>query len=91
MLPRLEHHFGIVNGVSKENYGGNNDLLGGSGQGNMFSGSDCRDSSCFASRKLEDKRLEVMLKVADNKHQDQCAAVAFVDDTDFCTYSGEIQ
>ena len=31
VLPRLDHHFGIVNGVSKEKYGGNNDLWGVTG------------------------------------------------------------
>ena len=53
MLPRLEHHFGIVNGVSKENYGGNNDLLGGTGQGSMFSGVEFRDVSCIIFKKLK--------------------------------------
>ena len=87
----MEHHADVGHSSFANKNGGNVDVTGGTGQGNMFSGSDCRDSSCFASRKLEDKRLEVMLKVADNKHEDQCAAVAFVDDTDFCTDSGEIQ
>ena len=38
VLPRLKNHVGTSNGVSKENHGGKNDVLGRIGQGNVFSG-----------------------------------------------------
>ena len=50
VLPRLEHHVGIVNGVIKEKYGGKNDLLGVTGQGNIFLGAACRDVSFIIFR-----------------------------------------
>ena len=50
VLPRLEHHVGIVNGFSKEKCGGKNDLLGVTGQGNMFLGAACRDVSFIIFR-----------------------------------------
>ena len=36
VLPRFEHHLGTDNGVSKEKCGGEKDLLGGAGKGNIF-------------------------------------------------------
>ena len=36
VLPRLEHNVGTANGVSKDNYGGKKELLGGTRQGNIF-------------------------------------------------------
>ena len=53
MLPRLEHHVGIVDGVSKEKCGWINDLLGGTRQGSIFSGVACIDISCVIFRTLE--------------------------------------
>ena len=50
VLPRFEHHLGTVNGVNIENYGGENGLLGGMEQGNIFSGVECRDESCIMSK-----------------------------------------
>ena len=36
VLPRLEHHVGTVNGVSKDKHGGKKDTSCGTGQGNVF-------------------------------------------------------
>ena len=45
-MSRFEHHVGTVNGFSKEKHGGVKELLGGTGQGNIFSGVACRDELC---------------------------------------------
>ena len=36
MLPSLEHHVRTVNGISADECDGENDLLGGTGQGDVF-------------------------------------------------------
>ena len=51
----------------------------------MFSGYFCCAASCFVLRILEDKIITLMLKVSDNKNEEQFVVVAFIDNTDFCT------
>ena len=45
-------------GISKRSHGGKDEILAGTGQGNMLSGAICRDQSCLVF-----KRLEKMKKV----------------------------
>ena len=49
MLPRFKNNEGTVNGVSFDKNRGKNDLLGGTGKGNMFLGIACIDFSCVIS------------------------------------------
>ena len=61
VLPRLEHYIGTVNDVSKDKYGGEKDMLGGTGQGNVFSGVACRDVSCLIFKQLKKRNWEYKL------------------------------
>ena len=85
MLPRLEHHVGTINGVSKEKHGGEKDMLGGTGQGNVFSGVACRDVSCLMFKQLEKKKLGTKIESKHDGNIEQRVVIACVDDADFCT------
>ena len=85
VLPRVEHHVGTVNGVSKEKYGGEKYLLGGTGQGNVFSGVTWRDLSCVIFKQLENKQLGIRIEPKCNGKIEQRVVIPCVDDADFCT------
>ena len=53
-------------GISDSYYGGKNNKLAGTGQGNRFSGDVCRDLSCLIIKDIEKKDLGmiVVLKVS---------------------------
>ena len=88
---KCKHFIGTTNGISKDSYGGMNELLGETGQGNVFSGNVCRDVSCFIFKEIEKKRLGMMLT---SKHDDvevQINVIAFVNDSDFCSNGVEYE
>ena len=91
MMPRFKHYISTGYGVSKEHYGGNELKLAGTGQGNKFSGDMCRDVSCIIIRVIENNLLGVLCINKISKEIIQCAAIAFVDDTDFMTDGEEAQ
>ena len=82
VIPKWRHYICTGFGISDFYYGGENDPLAGTGQGNRFSGDVCRDSSCLIIRNIERMNVgmnfesrvsgEIVLKVV----------VAFVDDND---------
>ena len=45
MLPHSKNFIRTTHGSSKDSFGGMNESLEGTGQGNIFSGSVCRDVS----------------------------------------------
>ena len=54
----------------------------------MFSGVACRDVSCIIFRKLEKKKIGIIIKSKYKGIIEQRVVIAYVDDADFCT-SGE--
>ena len=62
VVPRFNHQLCTSYGVSNIIYGGDKDILGGSGQGNVGSGNICRDQSCIIFRKLEKENIGVLIK-----------------------------
>ena len=91
VIPNWKHYICTGFGISESYYGGENDRLAGTGQGNRFSGDVCRDSSCLIIRSIERKNLgmqfeskvygEIILKVS----------VAFVDDNDMVADGEEVE
>ena len=59
---------GTANGVSIDNHGGKNELLGGTGQGNIFSDVVCRDIPCIIFRRLEKNKIVILIKF---KHKEK--------------------
>ena len=60
-------------------------MLGGTGQGNVFSGVACRDASCLIFKQLEKKKLGIKIESQRNGKIEQRVVTACVDDADFCT------
>lgn len=52
-LKKFRHFISTGHGIACQSYGGQNDLLGGTGQGNILSGSICKNVSCLIFRFLE--------------------------------------
>ena len=61
-MPIFEHCVGTGFDLSSEFYGGKDDIMGGTGQGNTFSGSLWKDVSCFEFRSLENKKFGIVLQ-----------------------------
>ena len=68
-LPCCKIFLETSHGVRKDCYGGINELLGGTGQDNVFLGSLCRDVSCFTFKETEKKRIGIIIitSKSDNK------------------------
>ena len=90
-LPRCKQFIRMTCGVSKDIYGGMNWLLGGTGQGNIFSGNVCRDVSCFIFKEIENKRLGIILTSKCNNVEVQRNAISFVGDSDFFSSGAECE
>ena len=54
-------------------------------QGNLVSGTICRDASCLMFKKLEYAQLGVKVSLPFSKSLFVRSTIAIVDDTDFCT------
>ena len=91
VLPRHGHHAGSSHGVNAESCGGEHALLGGTGQGNVFSGSACRDASCIMFKELEKKRVGVVNALKINGYKEHRVTIACADDADFCTSGAEYE
>ena len=59
--------------------------LEGIGQGNLVSGSTCRDTSYLIFKWLESKNLRGRKRVERTREEQQRIIIVFVDDTDFYT------
>jgi len=85
IMPVFKHYINTGYGISEEYYGGAQNELAGTGQGNKFSGDMCRDVSCLIIKQLENKELGIICKSPSSQTREQCVSVSFVDDTDFIT------
>jgi len=85
IMPKFKRYISTGYGISEQYYGGEEDQLAGTGQGNKFSGDMCRDISCIIIKVIENKRLGVVFENQATGERIQCVSVAFVDDTDFMT------
>jgi len=83
IMPHFKHHVQTGYGISERYYGGKEDELAGTGQGNKFSGDMCRDISCLIIKQLEKEQLGIIFKSNLTHLKEQCVSVSFVDDTDF--------
>lgn len=91
LVPRFQHQLCTSYGVSDIVYGGDEDILGGSGQGNVVSGNMCRDQSCIIFRKLEKDKLGILIVGPISAEEVRRAAIAWIDDTDFFTNGQKAQ
>ena len=82
-ITSFKHHLCTNFGICPQTYGGINDLLAGTGQGNSLSGIHCRDVSCLIVKDIENKNLGMIIKDRINFHKEIRTSLAFVDDTDF--------
>ena len=85
VLPIFKQYVVTANGVSKENYGGKSELLGGKGQSNIFSGVACRDVSCVIFKQVEINKLEIIITLKHVRKTEQIVVIVHVDDADFCS------
>ena len=72
-------------------YGGANNILAGTGQGNRFSGDVCRDLSCLIIKNIEQRGVGMKIKSRVCNDTMQKVAVAFVDDNDMISDGDEAQ
>jgi len=83
IMPEFEHHINTGYGISLTSYGGRENQLAGTGQGNKFSGDMCRDISCLIIKQIENQGLGIKFKSPIKNTSEQSVSVSFVDDTDF--------
>ena len=88
-MPNFERHVSTGHGVSTNYYGGEEEKLEGTGQGNKFSGHMCRDVSCLIMRCIENQKIGMFIVDKKTREETQCVAVTFVDDTDPMTEGEE--
>ena len=91
IMPHFKHYVQTGYGISDSYYGGKEDNLAGTGQGNKFSGDMCRDISCLIIKQLETEKLGIILKSKLLQLKEQCVSVSFVDDTDFVSEGQEYE
>lgn len=85
ILPIMQHHMSTSYRISAESYGGSDNKLYGTGQGNSLSGALCRDMSCLAFKYVEKVRKGVRINLPITNEKIDRMIIAFVDDTDFYT------
>ena len=88
-MPVFNHYINTGFGLSSEYYGGRENMLAGTEQGNKFSSNMCRDIPCLIIKQLEKEKLGIIFKVLSNKKTEQYVSVSFVDDTNFITEGNE--
>ena len=81
----MQEFLGTAQGLSRDYYGGIHKLLRGTGKGNVFLGSMCRDVLCFAFKEMKKKRLGIIITSKSNHKEVQIFVTALVDDAYFCT------
>ena len=79
-MPKWRHCICTGFGTSDFHYGGENDPLAGTGQGNRFSGNAYRDSSCLIARNIERMNAGINFESRVSREAILKVAVAFVDD-----------
>jgi len=91
IIPRWKHHICTAFGISESYYGGIDQEMAGTGQGNKFSGDVCRDTSCLIIRQLEKRKFGVQMQSRITKKNELISAVAFVDDTDLLVEGDNVE
>ena len=81
-IPNWNHYISTNFGISSIYYGGEDNRLAGTGQGNRFSGDVCRDTSCLIMKRIEIEKVGMRLTSVLSKKQEEITAVLFVDDAD---------
>ena len=82
VIPNWQHFISTNFGISSEYYGGQNNKLAGTGQGNRFSGDVCRDTSCLIMKVIEQEKVGMRLESVITKRDEVITSVMFVDDAD---------
>ena len=91
VIPNWNHYVSAAHGISEKSYGGEDNKLVGTGQGNRFSGDVCRDTSCLIMKCIENEKLGITFKSGLTCQSVQIVAVMFVDDADMITEGVEAQ
>ena len=91
VIPKWRHFICTGFGISAMYYGGVNNILAGTGQGNRFSGDVCRDLSCLIIKNIEQRGVGMKIKSRVYNDTIQKVAVAFVDDNDMISDGDEVQ
>jgi len=91
LIPRWKHYVSTAHGISKRYYGGSENELAGTGQGNKFSGDLCRDTSCMIIKVLEKNEMGVKYVSKLSRDEIIISAIAFVDDTDLVIDGDDLQ
>jgi hypothetical protein len=90
VIPNWRHYVCTGFGASSTYYGGEEDKLAGTGQGNRFSGDVCRDLSCLIIRNIECKQVGMNIQSKLYGDTIQKVAVAFVDDNDMMSDGDDV-
>lgn len=83
ILQSFNHYLVTAYSIATDKYGGHNDQLGGTGQGNVLSGAICKNVSCIIFKVLENDVLGVNLTSPVTERRVLRTLIAFVDDGDF--------
>ena len=77
-LHRSKHYIDASHGISENSHRVDLVVLGGTGQGSMFSDCMCRDVSYLMFKELENKRLGTEMNFKHNKKEVQRVEIVFV-------------
>ena len=83
VIPKCKHYVSTAHGVSNNYHGGHGEIMGGTGQGNVFYGNVCRDALSLTFKEIEKRGLGVKITSAARRKEFQRVVIAFVDDSDF--------
>ena len=86
VLQNFNHYLSTAYGIANRKYGGHNDRLAGTGQGNVLSGAICRNVSCLIFKQLENMNVGIDLTSPVTRNRIMRLIIAFVDDADFFAY-----
>ena len=82
-LQNFVHYISTGYGISKRSYGRKTELLAGTGQGNILSGSICKNITCLIFKFLENNLLGFKYMSPVIRVKFMRTVIAFVDDADF--------
>ena len=82
LILRWQRYIFTGYGISSDYYGGFENYLVGTSQGNKFLGDLCRDTSCLIIRDIEKRNLGIQFDDLFYEINYQVASVSFVNDMD---------
>ena len=83
VLPIRNHYIYTSYGISKQSYGGKEEEIARTGQGNIKSGNVCHDKLCFIIKEVSKLNCRALIQAPVRILAVKRSAVAFVDDTAF--------